>query len=411
MAALTWYRLDNVGKYYSAQAGSPNQAVFRLTAIMTDEVDPACLQRALDTTIALFPGFNVCLRDGAFWHYLVPASTVPRVQADDLPICHSLHVGPQSVLFRVSYHAQRFNVEVSHMISDGRGSLEFLKALISSYVAERYGVQSAPPAYHGTEETKTEDSFAVNYERHLAGATPRPRGFRLRKRKSIKHTDYLELHYSAGAVYAAAKAAKVTVTSYLIAAIICAVRTSMPTAKRNRAIRIDVPVDLRPLFESTTLRNFFGLACIAYTPGATDEPLAAVAAHVQRQLIAETQPDALKRRMMHMIRLERNPFVSFVPLPLKDVALGVAARKAALDVTCTVSSLGRMSVDPAVAPYLHGITLLSSPTNANFVLCTYDDDLSIGISSRLADDQVIRNLKSILSDEGLHGQTQDPKGR
>ena len=103
MADASWYRLDNVGKFYAAQAGSPNQTIFRLAATMADEVDEQALQRALDATVAQFPGFNVSLRSGMFWHYLEPSGTSPRVTPENLPICYGLHAGPQSVLVRVSY--------------------------------------------------------------------------------------------------------------------------------------------------------------------------------------------------------------------------------------------------------------------------------------------------------------------
>ena len=68
MVAPTWYRLDNVGKFYASQGGSSTQTVFRLVAIMADEVEPGPLQQALNDAVALFPGFNVSLRSGLFWH-------------------------------------------------------------------------------------------------------------------------------------------------------------------------------------------------------------------------------------------------------------------------------------------------------------------------------------------------------
>ena len=160
MDAPAWYRLDNVGKFYAAEAGSPDQTIFRLTATMADEVDPTALQRALDAAVALFPGFNVSLRSGMFWHYLEPSGARPMVEPEHLPICFGLHTGPKSVLFRVSYYRRRINVEVSHMISDGRGGLEFLKALVGFYATERYGAAPGPACtYAGTEPHKTEDSF------------------------------------------------------------------------------------------------------------------------------------------------------------------------------------------------------------------------------------------------------------
>ena len=102
MARATWYRLDNIGKFYSSQAGSAAQTVFRYAATLTDDVDPVLLQRALEKTVDVFPSFNVCLRSGMFWHYLEQAATVPVATREVLPICFGLHVDAKSVLFRVS---------------------------------------------------------------------------------------------------------------------------------------------------------------------------------------------------------------------------------------------------------------------------------------------------------------------
>lgn len=470
MAFPDWYRLDNVGKFYASQAGSSNQTVFRLAATMTEDVNPAALQRALAATVTRFPGFNVCLRSGLFWHYLEPAKTMPEAQPETLPICYGLHTGPASVLFRVTYFARRINVEVSHMISDGRGSLEFLKALVAAYVRERYGAaatgieelagmagaanvaregettaggegkaganstrtaatlpesEATRPATEAAPEAcataspeteagraaaadaariaQTEDSFSANYDRTAAGATAQPRIFRLPGWKRDEDFTYLELHYSAGAVHAQAKAAGATVTSWLIAAVIAAIRAEMPASERDRAIHMDVPVDLRSLFGSTTLRNFFGLAFVTYTPGEIDEPLAAIARKVQRQLTDGTEPAALKRRMMQMVKLEKNPLVRLAPLLLKDAVLELAARKTAREVTCTVSSLGRVTMGEETAPYVEGVSALTSPAGLNFIIATYGDDLSIGVSSRLVSLRVVRNLVRLLAAEGVEG--------
>lgn len=404
MADASWYRLDNVGKFYAAQAGGERQTIFRLAAAMTDEVDPHALQQALDAAVALFPGFNVSLRSGMFWHYLVPSGTAPKVEPENLPICYGLHAGPRSVLFRVSYYRRRINVEVSHMISDGRGALEFLKALLGAYVAERYGLpEAAACAYAGTEGQKTEDSFTANYDRAAAGSAPKPRVFHLTGLKTDADPLYLEYHLSASAVHAAAKAAGASVTSYLIAAVICAVRATMTARDRRRAIHLDVPVDLRSLFGSATLRNFFGLAFITYTPDAANAPVAEVAAEVQRQLSAGCEPASLKRRMMRMVKLEKNPLLRAAPLIAKDAALAIADARTAREVTTTVSSLGRVALDPQVAPYVEGVSALTSTSGLNFIVCTYGDDLSIGISSRFLGQKVTRALVEVLEGEGISG--------
>ncbi len=172
-----WYRLDNVGKFYSSQAGSPTQTVFRYSATLVDEVDPAVLQHALDRTVAVFPGFNVCLRSGMFWHYLQQSNERPRAVPETLPVCYGLHIDAKSVLFRVSYHRRRVNFEVSHMVSDGRGSLNFFKALLYLYLAERYGIEGVEVEYDGSDAQKAENSFDKYFERGKAGPSRTPRAF------------------------------------------------------------------------------------------------------------------------------------------------------------------------------------------------------------------------------------------
>ena len=108
-------------------------------------------------------------------------------------------------------------------------------------MAERYGLpEAAACAYAGTEAQKTEDSFTANYDRAAAGKAKKPRVFHLTGLKTDADPLYLEYHLSASAVHAAAKDAGVSVTSYLIAAVICAVRATMTARDRRRAIHLDV---------------------------------------------------------------------------------------------------------------------------------------------------------------------------
>ena len=223
---------------------------------------------------------------------------------------------------RVTYFRHRINLEVSHMISDGRGTLEFFKTLLNAYVEERYHATPALPSEPAsTPERRNEDSYTTNYERSKAGATESEKVYHLFGWKNTAEPTFMEYHLSASAVHSAAKDMGVSVTSLVIAAVIVAIRATMPPAKRDRAIRMDVPVDLRAIFGSETLRNFFGLAFISYTPGSSDAPLEDIAHLVQTQLKTGTEPEVLKRRMNRMLKIEKNPFISHAPLFLKDGAL------------------------------------------------------------------------------------------
>lgn len=179
MARRTWYRLDNIGKFYSSQAGRSSQTVFRYSAELADGIDPDILQHALDHAIAQFPSFNVHLLNGMFWHYLEQSDGRPLVEPEHLPICSRLHYGPKSMLFRVSYFRNRVNLEVSHIISDGRGAINLFKSLLHAYIAERYDVPGVPSDYDGSDSDKAENSFDKYYEKDKAGAAPGTKIYRL----------------------------------------------------------------------------------------------------------------------------------------------------------------------------------------------------------------------------------------
>ena len=65
-----WYRLDNAGVLYTALQKERYSAIYRFSALMTEQVDPIALQRAVDKTMPRFPSFRVHMKRGYFWNYL-----------------------------------------------------------------------------------------------------------------------------------------------------------------------------------------------------------------------------------------------------------------------------------------------------------------------------------------------------
>lgn len=214
----------------------------------------------------------------------------------------------------------------------------------------------------------------------------------------------MEYHLPVRSVLDLARRHGVSLTSLVIAAIMCAIRAEMPRRERHRAIRLDVPVDLRQHFKSTTTKNFFGLAFVSYVPGDEDEPVERIAAKVQEQLRVATDPESLKPHMNRMIALEKNPLLRLAPLFVKDALLELASRFTARETTTTLSNLGRITVDARVEPYVRDINLLTSTTGLNFLLCSFGDDLSIGISTAYSNPDVVKNFVRYFSGCGIEGR-------
>lgn len=406
MARDTWYRLDNIGKFYAAQAGQQSQTVFRYAARMDAPVDPAALQQALDEAIAAFPGFNVHLRTGFFWHYLEQAAEQPQAEPEQLPICAPLHAGRQSVLFRVTYFRDRISFEVSHIVSDGRGALAFFTELLCAYARIAHGEPEKDTTSGNASSLgeRSEDSFTKHYEKDAARSVRTPKAFRLHGVRDKDEPVYLVYHLPLQPVLAKAKELGCGFTALVIAVVMHACAQDLRASERGQVIRIGVPVDLRQAFGSSTARNFFGLAYVEWKADDPSEPIERIAASVTRQLKDITRPEALKQRMNQMIKLEKSYGLKFFPVGVKDVALGVAERAADREVTTTVSNVGRIELPPGAARHVREMDILTSTTGLNFLVCSFKDVLSIGISSVIPSSDVPMDFVRTFSNWGIHGR-------
>lgn len=404
MARDTWYRLDNIGKYYAAQAGRRTQTVFRYAAQMDTPVNPDLLQQALDATTEKFCHFNVHLRSGLFWHYLQQVSEPVRVTPENLPICSPLQAGRRAPLFRVSYYEQRINFEVSHIISDGRGSLEFFKELLRQYVERAYGVTLPATSYHATHNESIEDAFDKHFEPQNSKAAALSRAYHVPSPKMADDPSFLEYHLPCSAVLALAHEWQVSLTSVLMCALVEAIHSTFKRRDAGRhPIRIGLPVDLRSHFGSQTTRNFFGMAYITLDTSQTLPESRELAQHIQEQITAQTQLDALKLRMNAMVKLEKNPLVRIAPVFLKDLSLYIANLDSERGVTATLSNLGRITLEPGVSTYVESVNILTSTQGPNLLACSHGDDLSLGLSTVYTNLDTIQEFVRFFSDRQIFG--------
>ena len=132
---LRWMRLDNAAKIYPA-ARRPNWSnVFRLSATLTEPVDTAVLQSALDVTVRRFPSIATRLRRGVFWYYLQQLKHAPTIREEhSYPLSGMSHEETRQCAFRVIVYENRIAIELFHSLTDGNGALIFLKTLVAEYL-------------------------------------------------------------------------------------------------------------------------------------------------------------------------------------------------------------------------------------------------------------------------------------
>ena len=140
-----WMRLDNAALIFPAIRRRRWANAFRVSATLTEAVDPALLQQAVADLMPRFPSMYVRLRTGVFWYYLEELTEPPRVREDyAYPLTLMQARELRSCCLRVMYFHERIAVEFFHSLTDGNGGLVYLKTLTARYLSLRYGVEIPP---------------------------------------------------------------------------------------------------------------------------------------------------------------------------------------------------------------------------------------------------------------------------
>lgn len=369
---LRWMRLDNAAKIYPAARRQNWTSVFRLSATLTEAVDTAILRAALDVTVKRFPSIATRLRRGVFWYYLQQLEYAPAIREESsYPMTRMSRNEIRQCAFRVIVYGKRIAFEVFHSVTDGNGALVFLKTLVAEYLQQKYGI--AIPAEKGVlsrlDEPKPEeleDSFQkyggpVSASRkendawRLTG-TPEPDGFLHVTCFQVPVAPALEKAHSFG----------VSLTAFLSAALMMALQNLqseyVPNQKKRKHIKLLIPVNLRALFPSQTLRNFAMYTTPELDPRLGDYSFEEVCRIVHHHMGLDITPKRMSRRIAANVSSERLLVVRLMPLFLKNIIMkaifnAVGERKSCLN----LSNLGAVQLPESMLPYVERMDFILGP--------------------------------------------------
>lgn len=377
---LNWMRLDNAAKIFPAIRRKNWSNVFRLSATLQEPVDPAILQQALAATLPRFPSMAVRLRKGLFWYYLEELPQVPAVEEErPYPLTHMSRRALRRCAFRVLYYKNRIAVELFHALTDGNGGLVFLKTLTAEYLTQKYGIRITPE--HGvldrTEPPRPqelEDSFP-KYAGKTAISGSEANAYRLSGHREPDH--YLNLitgSVDSAALKSLAHRYGVSVTSFLGAVMIQAVieiQAARHPHARKKPVQLSIPINLRRLFPSETLRNFAICFYVGVDPRLGDYDLQEICTILQSQISICATQKQMAARIAYNVNAERQLALKVTPLFLKNLAMRMVYRSVGERKGClNISNLGQTQLPPEMTPYVRRLefiigTQLSYPNNCS----------------------------------------------
>lgn len=380
---LRWMPLDNTAKIYPAARSQTWSNVYRLSATLTEEIDVPVMQSALDVTVRRFPSMAVRLRRGFFWYYLEQLSAAPRIRTEhSYPLTRMSREETRQCAFRVIVYGKRVAVEMFHSITDGNGALIFLKTLVAEYLGQKYGLRI--PAEHGVlgrleepSEEELEDSFlkntgTVKASRRASDAykltgTPEQDGF--------LHVTCLEIPVDV--VLTRAKQQGVTLTTYLCAAMMMAIQQiqqkHVPETARRRPIKVLIPVNVRKMFGSRSLRNFILYTTPEIDPRLGEYSFQEICRAIHHHMGAEVTEKKMRMLITTNVSSETSPLIKAIPLFLKNPVMkavfnAVGERKSCL----SLSNLGAVKLPEEMRPYVQTLDFIlgvqsSAPYNCGVI--------------------------------------------
>ncbi len=417
---LRWMRLDNAAKIYPAALRNNWSNVFRLSATLTEKVDKEILQSALDVTARRFPSIATRLRRGVFWYYLQELEHAPPImQESSYPLTHMRRRDLRKCAFRVIAYENRIAVEFFHSLTDGTGALVFLKTLTAEYLQQRYGLHI--PAEHGVlgrleapSESELEDSFqkyagkvAASRKEpnawHLCG-TPEPGGF-------LNLTCFT---LDTQAVLAMAHEHGVSLTVFLGAAMMMALQTlqeeKVPSPRRRRHIKVLLPVNLRRLFPSDTLRNFALYVTPEIDPRLGHYEFDEICNAIRHKMGLEITPKQMSAKIATNVDSERLLAVKLMPLFLKNMVMKAVFDSVGEIKSClSLSNLGDVRLPQAMQPYVQRLDFILGPQASkphNCGVLSYNGTLYINFIRNIREPELEAHFFRVLRDMGLHVQVQ-----
>ncbi len=422
--SLHWVRLDNAAKIYPAARRRNWSNIYRLSVTLSEPVDKAVLQSALEVTARRFPTIAARLRKGVFWYYLQQVEKAPEIQEEySYPLTFMSPKEMRQCALRVIARDDRIAVEFFHSLTDGTGALIFVKSLTAEYLEQKYGI-SVPPEQGVLDRAQPprpeelEDSF-LKHAGAVASGRKGESAWQLIG--DLEPDGFLHLtcfQLSVPQVLECAHQRGVTLTVLLSAVMMLALQRlqqeKVPDVSRRERIKLLIPINLRKLFPSQTLRNFSMYTIPELDPRLGEYTLEEICDVIRHRMGMEFTPKFMSTVIATNVNDEKSTLVRLVPLPLKNMVMRAIFENVGQKRCClSFSNLGAVRLPEAMEPYVRRMDFILGAQALSAYNCgmlSYGDTVYINFIRNIRDAELERHFFAVLQELGLSATVESNRG-
>ncbi|MFO8001861.1 MAG: hypothetical protein R6U46_11500 [Marinilabilia sp.] len=368
-----WLALDNAAKIFPAIITREVTTVIRLSAVLKNPVNIRSFQRAVLLAEKRFPYYLVQLRRGFFWYYLEHLPQHIPIEVDDGLLCGKFP--RRGMLLRFLIRNNQINLEVSHILTDGAGAFEFLKSVLVLYTKECGKDITETVPYKKPDEPIPEEEYEDAYKRYFKEDVPP-----IVKRSKAFHPPYslaprprfrqVTATLPMSGIKAVAKEKGVSITVFLVAVYLYTLQDiyhnlgTLTRIKMHKQLRVQVPVNLRNIFPSKTMRNFSLFVMPEIDLRLGDYTFDEILKTTYHQMQLETEKKLINKNISRNVGSERKLYVRSIPLFLKSLILRWKFNSLGTSqYSGVVTNLGKAQLPPETEAMLDRFILTAPPPN------------------------------------------------
>ncbi len=408
----TWYPLDNAAKIYPPVSNSRRGGMFSLSARLDHEIEPNILEESVNILLERFPMFKVKLKRGVFWYYLEENNKQFKVEPEEAYFMRFIgDVKSNDYLFRVMYRENKIIVCFFHCLCDGTGGLNFFKSLLAEYLTlkgfdirtENMVISENSPYTMG----EVEDTFLREFHRPKIKSKKEVNAFKADGTPfESDGCGIITGKVNINQIKALAKKYDATISEYISALYMyCIYKECIKNKKvKNKNVTILVPINMRKVYPSETMRNFALFARLTHNwekEMGFDECVSLC----KTQLHEGMEKDKLDAIIYSNVKAEKNVVLKIMPLFVKDIAMRIAYNHVGDNLhTANMSNLGLVNLPESMSRHIEDIVFnlgTSFSTKIHVAVVGYKDNLYITFSRAFVENKIEREFFRTLSSQDV----------
>ena len=370
---LYWRRLDNSAKIFPISAGKKYSTVFRLSAVLNENINPVMLKKAVQKALEQYEFFKVKLKDGFFWNYFEYNSKEPIIEKEREYPCR--YIEPQKnngYLFKVTYFEKKVNIDIFHSLTDGNSGITFFREIIYNYIELAHEKEFQEELRLVKKiDSSAEDSYIKNYDKNAKGNASTKKAYKLMGKK-IKFGAVSAIHefIDLETLKNECKKYDATITQYLTSVLIYSIyKANYIKNKDTRPIKVCIPVNLKKYFPSNTISNFFSYITVEAKMEELKE-FDDIVEFVKKDFTKKLAEEEIQKTMSANVKLGINPIIKRIPLILKKPIVRLSYLEIRKYTTTTFSNIGRIGIIGKYKKYINSFLMLIAPEPVEKIKCS-----------------------------------------